>query len=80
MHAEGVLRSAESRLAGVSLSQTEDFNTVLLHEVYGSLLKTVADREREGEQYLAKAQELRDKLPVWAERALHLHIPSWHLE
>ena len=53
---------------------------MLLYEVYGSMLKTVNGREREGEEYLDKAQALREKLPFWAERAVHLHIPAWHLE
>jgi hypothetical protein len=74
MHAEGILATALEYLKNKG-----NVSEALAHEEFGLLLKGIDNRESEGQTHLDKAEEISAKLPYWAERSIHLHIPIWHI-
>ena len=74
MHAEGLLSNALQQFENI-----KDFNYVIALEVFGNMLKSMPNRENEGEKMIQKAQEVTSELPYWAGRSIHMHIPQWHL-
>jgi len=72
--AEGIYRTCLG-----NLEKDNGFNKVFALQMYGSMLKNVEKRELEGLEYLNKAEQLQKKLPVWAERAVNLHVPDVEL-